>query len=419
MRSAKHIGTVLFLLLVFACCPPHKANARELGGNIIVTNRLDADIAGIRVMSFTSYGEPCFASLQNILVPGERSRVGLQEMTRPEQIIVDLITERFIFSDFSVLRKPERVLFLDVGYGDGVPLLQRTDENGEAKGHALKGMRQRLLTPENRPNAVDGSLLAKAATLDDVATLVRNTTEAAREKLGELRHLEIEAGSIRNNDHALIRCPEVLAEWNAANKGAARWTGEWTTTVPGTKGVCKAVAGTASLDETLFKEGAGGGNSLSFPVVWKGRAGSASVIAEDEDAPESKIATFLRLPIPAEDGMAMLNPPLIASLDPLLVDLLEEGYRLLRLEIETDLGDAKTVLFLETEGNAKAHMAAARSTLAAEAPLAWGEMVWVRSEAFTALASGEEPLVASAVKIALEREVFEALFLPDGRDLMN
>jgi hypothetical protein len=417
MRSAKYLGAVLLLPLVFACCP-HRANAREPGGNIIVANGLDADIVGIRFLFPTPYGEPYIASLQDVLIPLDRSRIGTEEVTLPEQAIVDLVTERFIFPDLSTLRKSNRVLYLDMILVDGVPLLQRTDGNGSPEKGAARGARQRLLTPENRPNAVDRSLLAKTATLAEVATLVRKTTEAVREKPGVVRHLEVEAGPIRDNDHALARCPEALAEWNTANKDAARWTGQWVTTVPETMSVCKAVTRPASLDETLFKEGAGWGNSLSFPVVWKGLAGTARVAPEKEDAPEGKIVTLLRLPLPAESGMAMLDPRLVGSLGPLLADLLDEGYRPLRLQTKTDLGEVKTVSFLETAGDAKAHLEVVRSTLAlpdTEAALAWAEMVWVRGEAFAALASGKEPPAAPAVRIRLVREVFEALFLPDGR----
>ena len=421
MCGAKYLKAVLLLLLVFVCCP-HRANAREPGGNIIVANGLDADIVDIRFLFPAPYGEPFIASLQDVLIPRDRSRIGTEEVKLPAQAIVDLATERFIFPDLSTLGKPDRVLYLDMILVDGVPLLQRTDGNGGLEKGAAKGARQRLLTPENRPNAVDRSLLAKAATLAEVATLVGKTTEAAREKPGDARHLEIEAGPIWDNDHALARCPEALAEWNAANKGTARWTGQWATTVPEAMSVCKAVTGPASLDETLFKEGAGWGESLSFPVVWKGWAGSARVAPENEDAPEGKIVTLLRLPLPAESGMAMLDPRLVGSLGPLLADLLDEGYRPLRLETETDLAEVTTVPFLETAGDAKAHLEVVRSALTlpdAGVALAWAEMVWVRGEAFAALASGKEPSAAPAVRIRLVREVFEALFLPDGRRIMN
>jgi hypothetical protein len=416
MRSAKYLGAALLLLLVFACCP-HQASARELGGNIIVTNGLDSDIVGIRFLFPIPYSEPYIASLQDILVPGDRSRIGTEEVKLPEQAIVELVTERFIFSDLSTLRNPDEVLYLDMSLVDGVPVLQRTDDSGNPEMGEAKGARQRLVTPENLLNAVDRSLLTKAATLEEVAALVGETTQAAREKPGAVSNLFVNAGLILDDAHALERCPEAIEEKNAVLKDPARWTGEWRTTVPEEMSVCEAVTGPATLEETLLTDGEGWGDSLSFPVVWKGWAGSARVAPQTQDAPEGKLVTLLRLPPPEESGLPMVDPQMVGSLGPLLGDLLDEGYRPLRLDSKSDQGGVQSVSLLETEGDANAHLEVVLSSLdlsgVGEA-LEWAEMVWVSDEVFDAFAAGTDPPAAPAVKIRIEWAMFEALFAPDG-----
>ncbi len=63
---------------------------------------------------------------------------------------------------------------------------------------------------------------------------------------------DVEAGPIYDNEHAKKRCPEVLADWLAANPGnEAEWTGNWATTAEGEMSVCnirikKAASGTES-----------------------------------------------------------------------------------------------------------------------------------------------------------------------------
>lgn len=50
---------------------------------------------------------------------------------------------------------------------------------------------------------------------------------------------DLPAGPIWNNDHAKERCPEVLAEWLAANPGRqAEWNGNWATVISGERSVC-------------------------------------------------------------------------------------------------------------------------------------------------------------------------------------
>lgn len=50
---------------------------------------------------------------------------------------------------------------------------------------------------------------------------------------------DVEAGPIYDNEHAKKRCPEVLADWLAANPDQeAEWTGNWATTAEGEMSVC-------------------------------------------------------------------------------------------------------------------------------------------------------------------------------------
>lgn len=74
--------------------------------------------------------------------------------------------------------------------------------------------------------------------------------------------LVLEAGPIWNNDHAKERCPEVLAEWLAANPGReATWTGHWTTTVANEMSICQCEAVVVDGED----------DAADFDAYWNGR----------------------------------------------------------------------------------------------------------------------------------------------------
>ncbi|MCR4665756.1 MAG: mannan-binding lectin [Desulfovibrio sp.] len=53
------------------------------------------------------------------------------------------------------------------------------------------------------------------------------------------KSFDVEAGPIWDNEHAKIRCPEVLKDWLLSHPGQnAEWTGHWTTTVQNEMSVC-------------------------------------------------------------------------------------------------------------------------------------------------------------------------------------
>ena len=69
---------------------------------------------------------------------------------------------------------------------------------------------------------------------DGMPELVPEGASSAREE-----SLDVETGPIWNNDEAQKHCPQVVADWMAANPGReAEWTGNWTTTVAGQTSVC-------------------------------------------------------------------------------------------------------------------------------------------------------------------------------------
>lgn len=404
---------IMSLALVVIGIMPAGAGERV---DLMFTNSLDQEIVSIRVKYATPYDEPRRHSFHVFLPPdGGEYRVGVQGATLPERIFIDLATKTFDFADLSGI-DPTNDMHIEVAHEDGRPILRRRDSDGNA---VVQGEERDFLTDANRPNAIDRDFLTRLKTWDGVRGYVAETVAENLNEMDKTDSFDIEAGPIWNNEHALERCPEVLAEWNAANDREAHWTGQWKTTVPGTMSVCDCVAGTAGFEKTLFEEDAGWGKTLYFPVFWKEWFGAARVQAMDKDIPEEGIGFDLRFRIPEAGFDEML--------DSLLSDLRVDGFRPWRFAIRTwdkekDEGDETELVLHENDGDKYDHQDALQERLFAayvDGSLAEASAAWVKEAAFDKAKAGEEPPATQGVMVMFSKGTFEAVFIPDGRMLME
>lgn len=405
---------LFFLLLLFAFAAGFGSAAANERVDLMFTNGLEQEIVAIRVEYSTPYEEPRHSSSQVFLLAGEDIRLGVQGTILPERILIDLAAGTFAFDDLSGL-EPENSMHLEVAHEDGHPVLRRLD--GERM--AIRGVERAYLTDANRPNAVDRDYLTATNSWGEVTELVTDAVATNRQELGEAKAFDIEAGPIWNNDHAGERCPEALEAWNEENGTSARWTGQWTTTVPGKMSVCGCVSGTAGLAETLFVEDAGWGEVLYFPVFWKEWYGSARIQALDRDDPDAGIGIDLRFRLP-ENGVDEM-------LDDLLSDLRVDGFRPWRFTMRMS-GDGASesneieLAFSDGEGDKYDNQDEMQRLLFGaygDSSLAEATAIWVKEEAFEAVREGGEPPASQGVMVMFSRGTFEAIFVPDGRMVMR
>lgn len=370
------------------------------------------EIIDIRVKYSTPYGEPRFDRSRVNLSQGEEYRIGVQGTTLPELIIIDLATKSYVFDQLSGL-EPANEMRLAIVHEDGKPGMRRLDAEGR-----IEGTEKEYLTVANRPNAVDKDILVAATTLDEVGEVITQKIEEERENLGELDAFDVEAGPIWNQAHAQERCPEVALEWGEKNDREARWTGQWTTTVPGEMSVCGCMAGTADMEETITIEDEGWGKTAYFPVFWQDWHGIGYV--SETGVSDDGLAVGLRFRL-REDAVAML--------DALFSDLRVDGYRPVRFALkrmENKEGGREAMLESEINFGAEkddkwdAHdriMEALSEGYAGD--VLEGTLAWVEDDAFEKAREGGEVPGTRGVLCFFTKETFEAFFIPDGMMLLE
>lgn len=398
----------VFILVAFFLCACLKVAIGGERSDIIFANSLDEEIVIIRVLYATPYDEPRYSASDVYLPPQQEYRIGVQGTTHPESIYFDLATRVLSFPDISALN-PDGFMRLEITYENNKPVLRRLDGEDAAE---IQGTELAVLSKANRPNAVDRDSLTAAVTMDEVIELVKETAASAQEEMGELRELEIEAGPIWNNDHALARCPEVVDQWNEANGGAARWTGNWSTTVPGEMSVCGCFEGTVGIDDTLLVERVGDTGeqeALRFPVAWKDWTGAAQVQAIDDE-----IGVALSFRLSDVDNITEM-------LEELLVDLRVDDFRPLSFRIRAWDGEeaAETELaFSEDDGDKYDHQEKLQELLFSsydEGSLVRAVAFWVTEDAFDRIKAGEDAPAGKGVMVTFTKGTFSAIFIPDAR----
>lgn len=406
----------LFHRLLFAAALAAAACAASSAGEscaISFSNRLDEEIVDIRVKYATPHGEPRFDRSRVGLAPGGEYRVGVQGVSLPELIAVDLATKTYLFEDLSGIGPADRMR-LEIAHEEGAPRLRRVDAEG-----AAKGAERDYLTAANRSNAVDKDDVMEASNLEEALRVVRERIEEAREDMGGLEKFTVEAGPIWNQDHALRRCPEVAEEWSGDNGREARWNGHWWTTVPGQMSVCECLTGTAGEEDTIAFEDKGWGRTAYFPVFWLDWGGVGYIV---NDVPGGGTAVAMRFRIPPGDAAE--------ALDELLKDLGYDGFRPARFEMEAANLDADgdeekslgmEIDFREEKDDADdAHnrvlvaLTAAYSKTVVRAALAW-----VEEDAFEESRTGGGAFKGRGVLCLFSKGIFEAIFMPDGSFLMR
>jgi hypothetical protein len=382
--------------------------------DIMIVNGLDQEIVSFRVKYSTPYAEPRHSSSHIFLPPGQDYRVGVQGVILPERILIDLAEKTYDFADLSGL-KPDKEMRIEAVHEDGLPRLRRLDA-GDAE---AAGVEIDYLTDANLTNVVDRDFLTSAGTWEEVRELVAETVNGMRGRLGAAETFDLEAGPIWNQAYAESRCPEVVEEWNGENGVFARWTGQWRTTIPDEMSVCVCVKGTAGLAETFFLEDLGWGKTWYFPVFWKEWFGVARVQAMDNDDPEEGIGIDLRFKLPAAERETML--------DDLMSDLRVDGFRLGRFRMETWDSEKEERVEVELdfhEGDkdkydAQDEMQAALFAAYGDSDFVKAAATWVGEETFEKAKNGEELPAEQGVLLMFSGGIFEALFVPDGRDLMR
>jgi hypothetical protein len=383
--------------------------------DLLFTNGLNQEILLCRVKYSTPHDEPRYMSSSILLPPGQEWRVGVQGVILPERILLDTAAATYDFDDLSGLN-PDREMRLEVLREDGLPRLRRLDsEDAEVVGTEIE-----YLTPENRLTAVDRGFLTSARNLEDVRALVEVAVkDATRDEFGEEPSFDLEAGPIMNQEQAESRCPEVVEEWNRANDGAARWNGNWSVTIPDEMSVCGCAPGTEDLSGTLFEQDDGWGKALSFPLLWMEWFGVARVRAVDEDDSEKGLVIDLRFSLPDEGREEMLDELMrdlrIEGLRPWsfqMAALDSEGEKLAEVELAFHDGDKDKY---DTQNEMQEALFAAYN----DADTLQAIAIWVKEEEYEKARNGEELSAAQAVRILFGKGTFNAVFVPDGRMLME
>jgi hypothetical protein len=339
----------------------------------------------------------------------------VQGVILPERILIDTATATYDFDDLSGLN-PDREMRLEVLREDGLPRLRRLDsEDAEVVGMAIE-----YLTPENRPNAVDRGFLTRARSLEDIQALVKTAMkDATRDEFGEEPSFDLEAGLIMDQEQAESRCPEVVEEWNAANDGAALWNGNWSTTVPDEMSVCGCAPGVVTLSGTLFEQDDGWGKALSFPLLWMEWIGVARVRAVDGDDSGKGLVIDLRFSLPDEGREEML--------DELMSDLRVDGFRPWSFQMAAVDREEEKIAEVELafhdgdkdKYDAQDEMQEALFAAYNDADTLQAIAIWVEEEEYEKARNGEDLSAAQAVRILFGKRTFNAIFVPDGRMLME
>jgi len=412
MKSNPQRFFIVVVMLILVASVGAAAGERA---DIMITNGLDREIVSLRVKYSTPYDEPRVMSSAIMLPPGQEWRVGVQGVILPERILIDTATATYDFSDLSGLN-PDEEMRLEALFENGQPRLRRLD-SGDAE---IGGMAVEYLTPENQPNAVGRDFLTSAGSLEDVRVLVEVTVkDASRDEFGEEPSFDLEAGPIMNQEHAESRCPEVVEEWNAANNGAARWNGNWSTTIPGEMSICGCAPGAGDLSGTLFEQDDGWEKTLSFPLRWMEWIGVARVQAVDEDDSEQGLVMDLCFNLPNEGREEML--------DELLSDLRIDGFRPWNFQMATLNGAEEELAEVELafhdgdkdKYDAQDEMQQALFAAYNDADALQAIAIWVQEEEYEKAQKGEELSAAQAVRILLGKGTFNAVFVPDGRMFME
>ena len=269
--SKRIAAAVFFAALLFAL----PALAENL--SIIYTNNTPFELIEINAKLETTHAPRDTRSRVN-LVSGSSYRIGVNGAIKPLSIKVEFAAGRLEFDDLSSLAMSENMQ-IDVVYDDKGA---RLEQSADGASHTAQGKVIWFLSAENRSAAVPKDIIIAAKSQDDVRRLFAKAAPAAAAPSGseEPKNFDVEAGPIWNNDHALERCPELLAEWNRNRKPGepeARWTGQWVTTREGEMSVCGFATGPSG--SAAGSSGAGAlyedqdGDILYFPVTWAGTAG--------------------------------------------------------------------------------------------------------------------------------------------------
>ena len=335
------------------------------------------------------------------LASGQDYRIGVSGAIEPMRIRLSFADGEWEFADLSGLNMTADMTLI-VSYAGEVFRLEQ--ENPDGTRRVLTGVPVWQMTDANRANAVAKEKLLGAKSLNDVRSLVKEAVEAGGGGQ-QPEAFPVEAGPLWNNAHATEHCPEVLREWNAARPAGtpeARWTGDWTTTVPGTMSVCTFMKGGAGLEGTLFEER--GGAMLHFPIVWAGLSGSGSAALMGGDSGD--LAVILRLNL---EGNA---------LETIFKDLAKSGYRPWRVDLEKRIiGEGEELNYAKAGQNAEQSWAEALKKL--EAARAAGSLrdftcPLVTEATFQELAAGKEVTPAPGALLRCGPGTLEVIFISDG-----
>lgn len=394
----------LFLVLCLLAAPWVGTEAGDRFGAIVV-NSLPEEIFSIEFTLVTDH-EPRRSSSLVFLQPEATYRLGVQGAREPTRVVVELASKRYVFAPLVDFSNYEQ-MNLDISHVDGKPRL-RQYRDGEIIAEAV-GEEYDYLTAQNRPNAVALDDIAEATDMAELRELVEEAIRTTSEEEGELEYRDLEAGPIWNQDHARERCPEVVAMWNETSERKGRWTGHWTTTVPGEMSVCQCLVGAAGVDGTLFSENDPDyGPLLWFPVKWERMTGVCRA-AEYPDA--GKVAFSLRFAMPAGDE------EYLETLDQALTELrldIRADYQPLRMEVDKS-GDSEEMQFAETgddKWDAQEKIVAAIGEARENMVFRSASVLLVTEETFAKAAEGAETDPAPAVMVVASPGVLEVTFVP-------
>lgn len=281
-------------------------------------------------------GEPRRSITRVNLLRDQSYRIGIQGVVSVSRIRIVAANAYMEFADLSGLVQTGD-MYLGIEVEDGVARLRQSGGPDNLTGQAETAYVE-IVTDANRPNAIPLEDALDADTLDEIREMVR---EAVEDNAEDAKTAELPAGPIWNNDHAKERCPEVVAEYNEQHGDDAnmRWTGHWTTTVPGEMSVCNCTTGAADLAGTLFP--LQDGKALAFPIEWEEyvAAGYAMPVSDDSDA----LAIMVRMPLEEGD-----------MFDWVLEECLKGGQsRPLISRLERRQGDDEDIKWTETEDDAQ------------------------------------------------------------------
>lgn len=173
---------------------------------------------------------------------------------------------------------------------------------------------------------------------------------SARAEEGEEKTFSLEAGPIWNNDHAKERCPEVLAEWLAANPGKqARWTGHWNTTVPNEMSVCHC----EFVDETKNRAKWDGKVRFIFRNKLPTDIWQVTIDADDgavSSGPETNALPGQSLTVTVDAASAMQSIVFDAGVAEFRFDDLSELPELAEIELTVEM-DRNEDVYLEGTGD--------------------------------------------------------------------